>query len=96
MLVYAESILEAVGPEDERGFAHARLVGGFGVDQFAFVVDIQFQAEFGDGKDAYFAGRLLAHPYLGGVGEILIAIFRSYHSASDFIAALGRTWCGKG
>jgi len=61
------------------------------MNQITIIIDIKFQAELGYGYDAHIIGYILTHPYLSGIGEVLIAIFRSDYGIPDLITALGST-----
>ena len=65
------------------------------MNQIAIIIDIKFKAELGNSYNAYIVGYILAHPYLGGIGEVLIAVFRSDYGVPDLIAALGGAYGGE-
>ena len=65
------------------------------MDQIIIIIDVKLQAELGDCSGTHLAGGFLAAPYLRGIGEVLISVFRSDDGISDLIAALSDTCRGK-
>ena len=61
----------------------------------AIIIDVQLKAELGDGNRTYLAGGFLAAPNLSGIGEVLVAIFRSDYGIPDLIASLGGAYGGE-
>jgi hypothetical protein len=59
------------------------------------IIDVQLEAELGDGNRTYLAGGFLAAPHLSGIAEVLIPILWSDYGIPDLIAALGGAYGGE-